>query len=48
MTDTEIAFASATKLLAMMDAGELSSAELTAFFLERVARFNPALMGRLR
>ncbi len=40
---TDIAFSSATRLAALVRAGELSAAELLQHYLDRVDRYNPAL-----
>jgi aspartyl-tRNA(Asn)/glutamyl-tRNA(Gln) amidotransferase subunit A len=47
MADAELAFAPASRLLEMMDGGEVSSVELTEMFLGRIAEFNPRLNAYL-
>ena len=47
MPDAELAFAPASRLLEMMDGGEVSSVELTEMFLGRIAEFNPRLNAYL-
>ena len=41
MADAELAFAPASRLMEMMDGGEVSSVELTEMFLGRIDEFNP-------
>ena len=47
MADAELAFAPASQLMEMMDAGEVSSVELTEMFLGRIEEFNPRLNAYL-
>lgn len=47
MTDNELAFASASRLSAMLEAHEVSSLELTELFLERIGRINPQINAYL-
>ena len=47
MPDAELAFAPASRLLEMMDGGEVSSVELTEMFLGRIEEFNPRLNAYL-
>ena len=47
MADAELAFAPASRLMEMMDGGEVSSVELTEMFLGRIGEFNPRLNAYL-
>ena len=40
----ELAFAPATKLLALIKGGEVSPVDLTRLYLDRIERFNPQLV----
>ena len=47
MADGDLAFTPASRLLEMMDAGEVSSVELTEIYLRRIEEFNPRLNAYL-
>lgn len=47
MADGDLAFTPASRLLEMMDAGEVSSVELTEMYLRRIEEFNPRLNAYL-
>ena len=47
MADGDLAFTPASRLLDMMDAGEVSSVELTEMYLRRIEEFNPRLNAYL-
>ncbi len=47
MADCDFAFTPASRLLDMMDAGEVSSVELTEMYLRRIEEFNPRLNAYL-